>query len=267
VLRKLTVELLIVAGSILLIWGVFKWINLNKEIKNPLEVTVEQEKTIGKFLINNYKKVMPLVEKKKVKQAVNNIKMRLTETLEFSEYKYEILVVNNPNINAFAFPGGYILLFSGLMDFAKNGEEVAAVLAHEIGHMEKRHILKKLIKAVGLQTIKIIMSGGDTVVLTEVGQTLVSTLFDRQHEKEADKFALDLLAVSNIDPRIMATFFRRLQKKYESGAQDLAEKLEIINTHPNVQSRIQEALSYNLPPSFKEKKISVNWANVKNALK
>ena len=265
--KKLGLELLIVLGIIVLIWFFFKWWNLNEEIKNPFELAVEKEEQLGRFLLENYEKVIPIIEKAKVKQIIEKIRKRLTDELEFSEYNYKIIVVNNPNINAFAFPGGYILVFSGLLNFADSAEEVAAVLAHEIGHIENKHVVKKLVKAVGLQTIKVVLSGGDSVVLTEVGETIISSFFDRHQEKEADKFALDLLVETNIDPRIIATFFRRLKNKYKSKIQDISEKLEIINTHPNITSRIQESLSHKLPSYFKEEKIKINWKKFKKELK
>src|SRR5690606_24136018 len=120
-----------------------------------------------------------------------------------------IVVGRNESVNAFALPGGNIVILSGLLEFSENPEEVAAVLAHEMAHVEKRHVVDRLLKEFGMQVVFGVLTGGDLVVLSEISRTVTSTFFDRRQEEEADEFALELLHRCNISPRALGTLFRR----------------------------------------------------------
>lgn len=108
---------------------------------------------------------------------------------------------------------GEVYINRGLISFCDSPEQLAAVLAHEIGHVEKRHTISKLIKEFGIGLLFTIISGGDPFLLTDLFHTTVSTAFDRSYEKEADQFALNLLEEAKISPTAMASFFRKLNAK------------------------------------------------------
>ena len=81
-----------------------------------------------------------------VLEAISQIKKQLISSLEATNYDYHFYVVKNESVNAFATLGGHIFIFSGLIDMTDEPEELAAVLAHEIGHVEKRHVVNKLVR-------------------------------------------------------------------------------------------------------------------------
>lgn len=165
-------------------------------------------------------------------------------------------------MNAFTIPGGNIYVFKGLISFCDSPEQLAAVLAHEMGHVEKRHTVDRLVREFGLSILFSIMTGGDSVLLSDVYQTLISTGFSRSQEKEADQFALELLEDANISPKSIASFFRKLNRE------NLAynEKIELIMTHPHNNARIKASLAYEVDVDFKEIPLDLNWEKIKRAL-
>ena len=100
----------------------------------------------------------------------------------------------------------------------------------------------------------------DKLVIGEISRTATSTVFDRRQEREADEFAIELLDNAEINPRIIATFFRRL--KEEEGTYN--ENLEILMTHPHINSRIKASLEYNLDEDFVSEEFNLNWDLIKN---
>jgi len=114
-------------------------------------------------------------------------------------------VIDLPVVNAVALPGGRILLFRGLIDEAASPDEVAGVLAHEIGHVEHRHVMVALVRRFGLGLL--VGSGGSTA---EYGQVLLESRYGRAAEGEADGYAIDHLVKAGISPAATARLFERL---------------------------------------------------------
>ena len=106
-----------------------------------------------------------------------------------------------------------------------------------------------------------VLSGGDAVVVSEISRTVTSTFFDREQEKDADQFALDLMHRCQISPRALGTIFRRMESEY--GALD---EFELLNTHPAINSRVKASFEYELNDDFKSLPIELDWAGVQAAL-
>ncbi len=226
-----------------------------------LKVPVEQEVQLGDlmidFMLENDPQFAPL-HSAVVDSAIWVISSRLKDSMGLSPYDYRFVVVDNPSVNAFAFPGGNIVVLSGLIEFTENADELAAVLAHEMAHVEKRHVIDGLIKEFGLQVIFGALTGGDMVVLSEISRTMTATFFSRRHEQEADAFALELLHRSQINPRALGTLFRRMESKYKS-----AEHFELLMTHPATSSRIKASFEYELASDFVSIPFELDWEQVK----
>jgi beta-barrel assembly-enhancing protease len=225
-------------------------------------ISVEQEEKLGGFLKDAVLQKYTLVEDNAADSAIQQITERLISSLDSSNYHYRISIIESDEINAFTLPGGNIFIFSGLIDASESPEEVAAVLAHEIGHAEQRHVVKKLTKELSITAIVAVLSGGDPSVITTIMKDLLSNTFSRDQEREADQFALALLEKSSVDPYSLATFFKRLNDK------DLSynKNLEIVMTHPHNDSRIEQVENYKTKPSFKQDPFEVNWESVKDSL-
>jgi predicted Zn-dependent protease len=247
------------------IWAVFTFLpvfNLNKE---DLTLSIDNEEKLGKIIVAHLlsdKSKIRLLKNPQVDSAVAVIVKRLTDSMGPTDYEYKIKVLDVATINAFTLPGGNIFLYSGLIKFSEHPEEVAAVLAHEIGHAEKKHVVAKLIKEMGIAALFSVLGKGESIVLGEISKTATSTVFDRAQEKEADDFAFSLLEKSHINPKALATFFRKLNR--EQGSYD--ENLEILMTHPNTNSRIKASLEYKVASTFVAKEIVLNWPSVQSQI-
>ena len=120
-------------------------------------------------------------------------------------------VVKSDVVNAFALPGGYVVVFTGLMKKAESGEEVAGVLSHELNHVLQRHGLERIVKNLGLMTVAAIVFGnqqGLVGMMKQLGVELFTLKFGREQETEADLTGLQLLQRAKIDPSGMITVFR-----------------------------------------------------------
>jgi beta-barrel assembly-enhancing protease len=184
------------------------------------------------------------------------LKVRLLASIDEPKHDYSIYVIRNRTVNAFALPGGNIVLHSGLLRYAESPEEVAAVLAHEIGHSEEGHIMQKLIKEVGFSVLFSAITGGDIGVFSDIGRRFVTTRFDREYELEADNFALGLMEDAGVNPRYLAVFFHRLSE--EDG--NIMDRIDFLSTHPSHDARRQNALAYETGVGFEERPIEgVRW--------
>lgn len=238
-----------------------KWFYSDK--KTSL-ISFEQEIALGELVAAHiisaqYKE--PLTSKT-IDSMMWAVSKRLQQQIPATAYDYTIVVLDDPQVNAFTIPGGNIYVFKGLISFCDSPEQLAAVLAHEMGHVEKRHTVDRLVREFGLSILFSIMTGGDSVLLSDVYQTLISTGFSRSQEKEADQFALELLEDANISPKSIASFFRKLNRE------NLAynEKIELIMTHPHNKARIKASLAYDVDVDFKEIPLDLNWEKIKRAL-
>jgi len=253
ILRDLAI-LLLIFGVLWLIGTLFIF---DKEDTQVL--SVEKETKIGEYFFDNLSKdpQFKVIGNIYTDSCLGVIKERLTDSLE-SEYDYSIHIFNNTMINAFALPGGNIMVSSELIMQSEKPEELTAVIAHEMAHIEKKHLIGKLIKDLGLA----ILLSDDPFLIGEVSRSAASTAYDRRKEKEADLFALNLLEKSSIDPRVLGVFFRKLKEK----ELDYDKRFEMMMTHPHHDSRIKEALEYELPVHFKADSIALNWNEVKKAI-
>ena len=256
--RSILKDLLILLGVFALIWLLASLFNYPED---PQLLSVEKEESLGESYVDLIlmNPMFRELENETIDSAVDVIGDRLKEGLKQSDYQYRFVVFESEMINAFTVPGGNILISSGLIAFCDSPEELAAVMAHEMGHVEERHVLARLIKELGID----ILTSGDQYVLGEVTGILSSTSFDRKQEEAADLFAAELLERSNMEPRILATFFRKLEEESDN---ELMKHFEIISTHPNFGSRIRNALSYKPSDDFEAIPLDLPWEAIKAEL-
>ncbi|MEE8275575.1 MAG: M48 family metallopeptidase [Alphaproteobacteria bacterium] len=141
-----------------------------------------------------------------------------------------VRVLDLPVVNAFALPGGQILVFRGLIDFAHGPEEVAGVLAHEMAHVVRRHPVQIWVKVAGAGALIGLLVGDVTggAVIAGVAEIMLRASYSQELERQADAIALDLLAAAEIDAGPLADFFDRLP----GIAEELEGILSALSTHP-----------------------------------
>lgn len=152
-------------------------------------------------------------------------------------HRFEFAVVDDPAINAFALPGGFVTVHMGLLDAAESGEEVAAVLAHEMRHVTERHGLRRVARQMGgAVVLGMVFGAADLGALSGVALSLVGKSYDRDEEREADETGHALLVAAGIDPGGMARFFERL-------AAEGVSVPTLLSTHPGSAERSAAAVA------------------------
>lgn len=157
---------------------------------------------------------------------------------------FVVQVMDAAMVNAFAAPGGQIMLTRGLLRDAENAEEVAAVLAHEIAHSILQHPTRAMGRALGYRLVFATLLGDASSVAGmagQAGEALLNRSHSREAELEADRIALEILNNAGVDSRGLATFFERRQKaRLFSGPRGS----DILSTHPSFPARVAQAQVY-----------------------
>jgi predicted Zn-dependent protease len=204
-------------------------------------IPVEWEEAIGESARRHILDEQTIIADGEAVRAVQSIVRRLTNEIPDTPYRFRITLVGRDMVNAVAFPGGFIVVFTGLLQQAETPEEVAGVLAHEINHVLLRHGLHGTVKNLGLlAAVHIVFGNQDGLVeLTQrLGIELTRLTFSRKMETEADLAGLDLLHRANISPSGMIRFFERLAKS------ERANRVEWLSTHPMSTARVERLESY-----------------------
>jgi Zn-dependent protease with chaperone function len=187
-------------------------------------IHIDQELDIGRQAFEGMRPQLKLKDSGVAHEAVNAIGARLTKG---SKYKYEFHVAEDASLNAFAFPGGVIVVHTGLIEATTRPEELAGVLAHEVQHVELRHSIRGMVKDLGLRGLFAFATGDlGGSLLGEAAVGLTSLKFSRDDESEADGAGFEALVAADIDPAGMASFFATMSRQ----AQDAP--VAFASTHP-----------------------------------
>ncbi len=169
-------------------------------------------------------------------ERLERILKLLSSSAPPSPYSFRVIVANLPTVNAFAAPGGTIVIFHGLLERTRTPEELAGVMAHEMQHILRRHATRALLQQLSMKVILAAATGDATGLAygLEGASTLGMLRYNRQSEEEADREAVRLLLAAGIDPRGLATFFEMLQREDEKTLRLPA----YLSTHPELKERI-----------------------------
>ena len=157
--------------------------------------------------------------------------------------RYRIRVLDDrKQVNAFALPGGFIYIYSGLLLFAENEAEVAGVLAHEIGHVVGRHSANQLAARFGWRLLVAIALGEEPALLAGLTADIIEAggmaSFSRDDEREADRYGVAYSIAAGYDPRGLITFFTKLLEAESGRKRGSIQKL--LATHPATAERIRD---------------------------
>jgi Zn-dependent protease with chaperone function len=192
-------------------------------------VSLAQEQQLGDLAFAQMRAGLKLVDTGPAPALVQAIGGRLTAG---SKYRYQWFVADSPEVNAFAMPGGYVVVYTGLIKAADSAEEVAGVLAHEVQHVELRHSLKNMLHGLGWRALLALamgdVSGG---VWAGMAEQLGGMAYGRDLERQADLEGLKALKKAGIAPAGMVSFFAKLARQ---GGQVPA----FLSTHPSSDERM-----------------------------
>jgi predicted Zn-dependent protease len=203
--------------------------------------------------MQSVKKSSKVLDDPLIEEYIQNLGDRLLNHSDASGQDYTFFVLEDPSINAFAGPGGYIGIYSGLILASQSESELASVVAHEIAHVTQKHLLRAFdaanrmsgkTAALLLASILVGVAGGADAGIAMATGAQASAIqeqinFTRSNEEEADTVGIKILADAEFDPRAMPLFFERMthaNRLYESGIP------EILRTHPVTTNRIADAL-------------------------
>jgi len=184
--------------------------------------------------------------------------------------KFNFFIVPGDEVNAFAFFGGNIGVFSGLINITETESELAAILAHEISHITQKHSARQLLQQKKLMPLTIaeaaaaIAIGVPDLVLPVLGGHIQQMLtFSRENEQEADRIGIQLLNKSKFDPRAMANIFQRFSQINT----ELQKTPEYLLTHPMFESRIPDAYNRTEQTSYRQFVDHIDYGLIKARIK
>ena len=171
-------------------------------------------------------------------RRIDEIVTVLLRTLPERDYPFQVAIVNHPMVNAYATPGGFIVVFRGLLDRTENAEELAGVLAHEIQHVLHRHATRAILRHASTGVLLTALLGDVSGVVAfgaETARKVGDLRHSRGDEHEADRDGMLMLLAARIDPQGMLAFFQKLQRT--EGMSDTA--VRYLSTHPPAVDRLQ----------------------------
>ena len=212
-----------------------------------------EEQRVGRSIMAQIRAQGGVVEDPILNEYISEIGNRVAAASNDGTHRFEFFVVEDPRINAFALPGGYIGVHTGLIQATRNENELAGVLAHEVAHVTQRHIARALhanqrqsIVNTALMLGALILGaagGGEAMeagLAVAQGTAVQSQInFTRAHEYEADRIGISALADAGFDPHGMSSFFEVMSRQSPSDPNMRAP--EFLRTHPVTTSRIAEA--------------------------
>jgi beta-barrel assembly-enhancing protease len=198
-------------------------------------------------------------------QAIQEITATLLAPVRDPRYTFRVTVVDDPSVNALAAPGGYVVVFRGLLEQTQSADELAGVLAHEFQHILLRHATRALLRHASTSLLLAGLTGdmsGAMVYGLEGARILGELRYSRKDEEEADREGLRMLLAAGLDPSGMIAFFETLRKQQGKGL----ILPQYLSTHPSTDKRVERLRS--LAPPAKSIPVRLlpgrDWRDIRN---
>ena len=259
-MEKIFFKLLALIALFLAVIFVSNKINWMELFKVEENVSSTEEK-IGELFWELYEESNGEIDDLAIIEPIDSIFSKICEANNINKETIKLHITESAEVNAFALPNKHLVINTGLIAEVNNQAELAGVIGHEIAHMEQDHVMKKLVKEVGLAVVVMITSGnGNNQVIVEALRTLTSSAYDRSLEEEADIRAVDYLIKADIDPAPFADFLYNLG----SGSKT-EEYLSWISTHPYSKERAEYIIHYFQDKTYEKKPVldATTWQELK----
>lgn len=203
----------------------------------------DEEARISREFRREAKKELKLVSDPEVERYIDRIGQRILATMGPQPFEYHFFVVEDPQLNAFAVPGGSIYFYTGLIDKAKSSSEIAGVLGHEMVHVKGRHMARSsgpdAISLLSIASLLLVSrSSAGAEAASAVGQAVSATrqiAYSRQLEMEADTLGVRYMAAAGYDPKGSLAFLKTLDQERMLNPSDVPA---YMMTHPITQERV-----------------------------
>lgn len=246
-------------------WGVWSAANWTLD-RLVAKIPTSWEESLGEVVVSSLPQ--PVVDDPEITGPVQAILDRLLAEAGEQPYRFTLHVLESPEVNAMAAPGGEVIVYTGLLRAARTPEEVAGVLGHEIHHVLGRHSLRNMAHAVKWQALAGLFLGDVGVLQGAIlaqAPDLLSLAHGRHLEEEADQQACNLLLRADIDPRGLTSFFQVLQEQQGVAA----EIPEFLASHPKTGNRItaiEAFLSDHPQADGQYTPLDLDWARLQERL-
>lgn len=227
-----------ILGDLLKVYQTYEQVNMMMWLSGDTKA----EKRVGqemKWFINLTSKKYKDPE---ANRWVGSVFDRVKSQFRNRGFDYNITLLNDSTVNAFAIPGGSIYIYKGMLDFVGSDDELAAVLSHELAHAERRHSLKQLRQSTAFQLLlqKAVKSGRDRDTWGQVVGAVTMLKFSRDDENEADEIGQTRLTNAGFNPLGQVVLWEKFVQKFGKGEKGI---LQYLSTHPPSQDRVEKAKS------------------------
>lgn len=193
-------------------------------------IPLSWETQLGQFVQQEFTDKEHVCANADLTDTLDSIMAKLITPIQDSPYEFRVTVVNSPMVNAMAAPGGYLIVFRGLLQKTDTPEELAGVLAHEIQHVMLRHGMRLIVQHVSMAFIIAALSGDASGMLSyglQAAQTLQTLSYSREAENQADEQGLALLQQAGIHTEGMISFFEKISQNRKD-----TSPFQYFSTHP-----------------------------------
>lgn len=242
------------------------------EKKAATRTNKDPKKEMGRQFLMAVKNQLKFSQEQEIITLVSKVGRELVKAAGSDPKEYHFFVIKGDEINAFAVPGGYIFIYEGLLKNVDNIGALAGVLAHEIAHVERDHLFKdsKMTGLVDLATLAAIIlgsssnNGGSTMATAQAANISYKLKMSREHEEDADIFAIRYLKQSSYHPSGLIELFKALAHYGRLNSADMIPTY--LSTHPGAPDRrmMVETMLKDIPD---EKPLAFDWARVVTILK
>ena len=238
-IKKTIFQGLIIISAFLLIWFGFSQLDFMKFFK-VTERKQNIENKLGDMIWNQIEDTEDVITNDTIVKTLDKLLKPLCDANDIERDSLKVHIIIKDEINAFALPNNHLVVYTGLIEDCKRQEALQGVLGHEIAHIEKNHVMKKLSKEIGYSVL-LTATGGSKggQVARQILKTLTSSAYDRTLEKEADIASVNYMIKAKIDPKPMADFMYQMAQDNKSD-----KNMEWISDHPDSEARAKYILEY-----------------------
>jgi len=234
--RRFSLSIILLCGFPFLA-GCSTELNLATGREESLMYGTEKEVKIGDAVSRQMAKNYKINTDVDINERVQTILSRLAPFSDRSDLVYFIKVIDEDDVNAVSIPGGYIYIFKGLLDKVKSDDELAGVVAHELGHITAKHGLKRLQGAYGYTLLQALaFSSGSSAVAKGVSAAYATMFYaySQEDEFEADRLAVKYTRLAGYDAQAMRNVLLLLKEEDKRSRR----RLSYFRTHPYINERI-----------------------------
>ncbi|MCB9033591.1 MAG: M48 family metallopeptidase [Chitinophagales bacterium] len=232
-MKKVIIQGLITVALFLAIWVTFQQVNWMKIFKvNDAKENIESQ--LGNFFWKYFKENNEDNNDTFATKTLDSLVNIICQSNDIDTSNIKLHLLNSNEVNAFALPDGHLVIYTGLIEKCDKPEELCGVLAHELAHIQLNHIMKKLLKEMGLTVLTSVTTGNaGNQTVKEVAKLISSTAFDRNLEKEADINSVNYLINAKINPAPFADLMYKLSIETDGNL----KYLTWLSTHPASEER------------------------------